>query len=94
MTLRLDGLLDERVSELARERGITRSEVVRDALERVVLKEKRGKALTAYDRMKPWIGSVDSSKYVKGPVTSDDASAQARAIIVEKWEKRGAKRTR
>lgn len=94
MTLRLDGLLDERVSELARERGITRSEVVRDALERVVLKQKRGKALTAYDRMKPWIGCVDSSKHPDAPFDAANHKQEFAAYMDEKMRRRDAKRPR
>ena len=94
ITLRLDGLLEERVSAVARKRGVTRSQVVRDALEKELGREKQGKELSAYDRLKPWIGCIDSSNMPGAPFTSDNASEQARELIVQKWEKRGVKRTR
>lgn len=94
LTLRLDGLLEERVSDMARFKGVSRSELVRDALERTLKEDERLSKLTVYERLKPWIGIIDSSKHPDGPFTSDNASEQAGEIIRQKWEKRRAKRPR
>ena len=94
LTLRLDGLLDERVTSLARSRGVTRSEVVRDALERQLRGEKREKELTAYDRMKPWIGIYDSSKRPDGPFDASKSKEGFAAYVEEKHRRRGARRAR
>lgn len=92
MTVRLDPLRQERLARLAKWRGVAPSEAMRLAIDDFFLQENVVHAKTAYDRLKPWIGSIDSSKHMKGPATSDDASAQARALILEKWDRKNAKR--
>ncbi len=94
LTLRLDGVLDERVAEMARHKGMSRSDLVRDSLERTLKDDERLTKLTVYERLKPWIGMFDSSKHPDGPFTSENASEQVREIIWQKWQKRNEKRTR
>lgn len=91
LSLRLDGLLDERLSKAAKSRGMSRSELVRDALERTLSEDDELK-LTAYERLKPWIGIFDSSKHPEGPLDARDASKQAEQIVWEKWQEQKKRR--
>ena len=56
MTLRLDDQTKLQVGRIARRRGITRSQVVREAIEALVAKDET--PVTAYDLMKDFIGVV------------------------------------
>lgn len=94
ITLRLDEVLEARLSKVARLAGMSVSDVVRESLEETLGRKEELYSLTVYERLKPWIGIYDSSKHPGAPFTSDDASKQARKIIVKKWEKRNARRPR
>jgi hypothetical protein len=94
LTMRLDGLLDERISSKARARGVSRADIVRDALEREFLHAERVRTMTAYERLKPYIGVIDSSKSPGGPFTSEDATGQYQKGIDEKYRRRRAQRPR
>lgn len=90
--MRVSDALAARIEKLAGLRGVPVSHVVRESLERAIEREERLYTMTIYERLKPWIGSVDSGKTAKGPVTSEDASGQVRRMVLEKWRKRAAKR--
>lgn len=92
LTMRVSNVLAARLEKLAKLRGVPVSEVVRKSLEHTAEREERLHRLTIYERLKPWLGSVDSSKTSKGPVTSEDASGQVRKMVLEKWRRRGSKR--
>lgn len=94
LTLRLDGLLEERVSDMARLKGVSRSELVRDALERTLKEDERLSKLTVYERLKPWIGIIDSSKHPDGPFDAADHKKDFGRYVEEKWRRRNAKRPR
>lgn len=93
LTMRVSDALAARIEKLARIQRVPVSHVVRETLERAIEREERVYTMTIYERLKPWIGSLDSSKTAKGPVTSADASGQARRMVLEKWRRRGSKRT-
>lgn len=94
MTLRVDPLRQERLERLMAWKGTTLSDIVRSAIDQEYFRQEYIRSTTHYQRLKPFIGSVDSGKHGKGPFSSDDISKQVGDIIVEKWEKRGAKRPR
>lgn len=90
LTMRLDGLLEERVAAMARKKGVSRSQVVRDALEREFLRDEKRKTMSAYDRLKPWIGIYDSSGHPDGPFDAANAKQEFAAYVEEKWRRRNA----
>lgn len=94
MTVRLDANSQDMLAKLAKWEGLSLSDIVRNAILRTYLREERLRNTTAYERLKPFIGRVNSGLTMKGPVSADGASAQARKLIIEKWEKRNAKRPR
>lgn len=94
ITMRLEESLAARVANVARLRGSSVSDVVRDSLNETLDHQERLYTMTVYERLKPWIGIYDSSKHPGAPFTSDDASKQARATAVKKWERRNARRPR
>jgi predicted DNA-binding protein len=57
ITLRLDGKMRQRVERIARRKGTTTSQVLRDAIENWV--EREDSAGSAYDRFKHLIGVVE-----------------------------------
>lgn len=93
LTMRMDESLDKKITEMAKLRGMSRSELVRDSLERT-LKEDEIYKVTVYERLKPWIGIFDSSKHPDGPFDAKDASKQFGDMVWEKWQRRSAKRPR
>ena len=71
LSVRLDPSLDARLSEESRRRGVTKSEVVKDALERVLgLKSPR-----------QLLDQVRSGKPMRRPVTSTTTGAAFKAKL-------------
>lgn len=60
VTFRVPAALERRVAAYARDRGLSRSDVLRTALDRLLADEERGEAATLRDQLAPWIGVVDS----------------------------------
>jgi hypothetical protein len=94
VTVRLDSLRQERLEQVAAWRKVPPSEALRLAIDNIYIEENGLRAQTAYERLKPFIGCVDSGKYGKGPFSSENISEQVSEIIAEKWEKRRARRPR
>ena len=77
-TVRLDTPTEATLARLAARRGQTKSEVLRDAIAR--LAEEAGEQTTAYQRLQPFIGRVDSG----GRQLSTATGAKVREILQEK----------
>ena len=77
-TVRLDVLTEATLKRLAAQRGQTKSEVLRDAIAR--LAEEEGEPLSAYQRLQPFIGVVDSS----GRRPSTETGRRLREILEER----------
>jgi len=58
-TVRLDTELETTLERLARQRGQTKSDVIRDAIEHLAREQEAGGA-TALERLRPFIGIADS----------------------------------
>jgi len=58
-TVRLDTELETTLERLARQRGQTKSDVIRDAIEHLAREQKTSGA-TALERLRPFIGIADS----------------------------------
>ena len=61
ITFRFDASLAKRIDGTARRLGLTRSDFVRRAVRGLLESAQREETETAYDRLKPWIGSIRSS---------------------------------
>ena len=85
-SVRLDAETQELVRRLAKRRGMTKSEVIREALEEWVDKEKE-KLEKPYDAIRHLIGIVDSG----GQGLSERTGERFRHLLQEK--RRGKKRT-
>ena len=79
--------LERRIDDFARSRGLSRSDVVRDALERFLQEGERTQKSTLYEQLKPWIGIVDS----RGKYPAKDHKKHVASFIDEKHH---ARRTR
>jgi metal-responsive CopG/Arc/MetJ family transcriptional regulator len=83
ITFRFDETLAKRIDGVARRLGLTRSDFVRRAVGGLLESAEREENETAYDRLKPWIGSVRSSgrhdSRNAGDRMTDDLEARARA---------------
>ena len=77
-TVRLDTPTEAALARLAARRGQTKSEVIRDAIAR--LAEQEGEQPSAYQRLQPFIGLVDSG----GRQLSTGTGARVREILQEK----------
>lgn len=58
-TVRLDAHLEATLERLARERGQTRSDVIRDAIEDLARRSERGEP-SALQKLRPFVGVADS----------------------------------
>ncbi len=58
-TVRLDTELETTLERLARQRGQTKSDVIRDAIEHLA-REQEASGGTALERLRPFIGIADS----------------------------------
>ncbi|HEV7515865.1 MAG TPA: ribbon-helix-helix protein, CopG family [Thermoanaerobaculia bacterium] len=77
-TVRLDVPTEAALKRLAARRGQTKSEVIRDAITR--LAEEEGESLSAYHRLEPFIGVIDSG----GQQLSTETGRRFREILEEK----------
>ena len=83
ITFRFDASLAKRINGTARRLGLTRSDFVRRAVTGLLESARREETETAYDRLKPWIGSIrtgvrhDSRN--AGDQMADDLEAKYRA---------------
>jgi Arc/MetJ-type ribon-helix-helix transcriptional regulator len=60
VTFRFPVELERRIDAYARSRGLSRSSVVRSALDRMLTEETESKDMTLSERLAPWIGAIDS----------------------------------
>lgn len=58
-TVRLDTELETTLERLARQRGQTKSDVIRDAIEHLAQEQEAGE-VSALERLRPFVGLVDS----------------------------------
>ncbi len=80
-TVRLDSNLEADLERLAQERGQTKSEVIRDAIERLVhTEDDSAKGGSALQRLKPWAGIADSG----GRQLSRDTGKRFRELLEER----------
>ena len=83
ITFRFDATQAKRIDGAARRLGLTRSDFIRRAVGGLLESAEREETETAYDRLKPWIGSVrtgvrhDSRN--AGDQMADDLEARYRA---------------
>lgn len=80
VTYRFPAELEERIGDLAEQKGMTRSDFVRDALERVVEKEVMNEKKTLLD----WFGKRVGSVHSGGKFPSRDHSKIIREYLVRK----------
>lgn len=76
-TVRLDVPTEAALKRLTARRGQTKSEVIRDAI--ALLAEEEGEQLSAYDRLRPFIGIIDSG----GKQLSTDTGRRFRELLEE-----------
>ena len=83
ITLRFDRTLVKRIDGAARRLGVTRSDFVRRAAGGLLESVEREENETAYDRLKPWIGSVRTGVCLDsrnaGNQMADELEARVRA---------------
>lgn len=84
---RCEGALMRRLDALAKKRGVSRSDFVREAVRAEVAREEAEETMTAYDYLRPWIGSVRS----EGAVSARDAGRQFADYLEEKDRERRAR---
>jgi Arc/MetJ-type ribon-helix-helix transcriptional regulator len=77
-TVRLDVRTEAALKRLTLQRGQTKSEVIRDAIAR--LAEEKGEQVSAYHRLQPFIGVVDSG----GRQLSEKTGEKLSEILEEK----------
>ena len=88
-SLRLDPVTEARIRELVRKTGWSKANVVREAVAQYRADtSKESAAPTTYDRLKPYIGAVQSGGRVQGSV---DTHAKYRTALKRKY---GARRSR
>jgi len=86
-TVRLDPVLEATLERLAEERGQTRSDVLRDAIEHLAHTESGSpEAGSALQRLRPWVGIADSG----GRQLSRDTGKRFRQLLEERRRARGA----
>ena len=81
-TVRLDTPTEAILRRLASRRGQTKSDVIRDAIARLAAEEEE---LSAYDRLRPFIGVVDTG----GLQLSRDTGRRLKDLLAEKQRARG-----
>lgn len=86
LTFRFDHLLAKRIDLTAKRLGLTRSEFVRRAVGRLIQSSENEQSQTAYDILKPWIGSIRSG----GKFDSRNAGDQMADDLVAKYRARNA----
>lgn len=86
VTFRFDASLAKRIDGVARRLGMTRSDFVRRAVGGLLESSEREETETAYDRLKPWIGSISSG----GGFDSRNAGDQMADDLEEKYRARRA----
>lgn len=86
MTFRFDASLAKRIEGAARRLGVTRSDFVRRAVGALLENTEREETETAYDRLKPWIGSIHSG----GGFDSRNAGDQMADYLEAKYRARRA----
>lgn len=83
ITFRFDASLTKRIDGTARKLGLTRSDFIRRAVNGLLESAHREETETAYDRLKPWIGSISSGggfdSRNAGDQMADDLEAKYRA---------------
>ena len=80
LSVRLDEKTKRQLSRYARVRGVSQSEVVRQAIDALLNREGTAKGTTLYERMKDVIGSVHSGRSDLSQNTGD----QFYEILLEK----------
>jgi Arc/MetJ-type ribon-helix-helix transcriptional regulator len=81
-TVRLDVPTEAVLKRLATRRGQTKSEVIRDAIAR--LAEEEGEQLSAFHRLQPFIGLIDSG----GQQLSTETGRRLRQVLEERHRAR------
>ncbi len=81
-TVRLDTPTEAILKRLASRRGQTKSDVIRDAIARLAAEDEE---LSAYDRLRPFIGVVDTG----GSQLSRDTGRRLKELLAEKQRARG-----
>jgi predicted DNA-binding protein len=76
-TVRLDPTTRAALERLAKRRGQTRSEVIRDAIEHLVAEEEQEDTASALERLRPFVGMVDSG----GRQLSRESGRQFRELL-------------
>ncbi|HWM89587.1 MAG TPA: CopG family transcriptional regulator [Thermoanaerobaculia bacterium] len=79
-TVRLDRITEAALKRLSERRGQSKSEVIRDAIAR--LADEEGEQLSAYERLQPFVGIVDSG----GKQLSEGTGKRLRELLAEKRE--------
>lgn len=77
-SVRLDAKTERMVERLARERGITKSAVIRDAIANAAKKQPQEGSMRPYDRVKHLIGSVSGLP----PNLSENTHEKVRQILL------------
>jgi predicted DNA-binding protein len=91
-SFRLDPETEAKIRRLAAKSGKSRSMVVREAVEKYAAEDEEASARgpTAYDRLKPYIGSISSG----GKNHSQNTHEKYRALLKKKFERIRAGRGR
>lgn len=85
--VRCEPALTRRVDALAKKRGVSRSDFVRAAVRAEVAREEAEAAMTAYDRLRPWIGRSGNA----AAFPARDAGRQFADYLEEKDRERRAR---
>lgn len=83
---RCESALMRRLDALAKRKGVSRSDFVRRAVAAQVEREEAEETMTAWERLKPWVGSVSSGG--KPTVSARDAGRQFADFLEEKDRER------
>jgi len=84
-TVRLDTRLEAKLERLAKQRGQSKSDVIRDALERFAEEQETG-GTSALERLRPFVGIADSG----GRQLSEKTGQRFREMLLEKRRARGS----
>lgn len=84
VTFRFEASLAKRIDVMAGKLGLTRSDFVRRAVSGLLESAEKEESETAYDRLKPWIGSIRSS----GKFDSRNAGDQMTDILEAEYRAR------
>lgn len=84
-TVRLDTRLESKLERLAKQRGQSKSDVIRDALE-LFAEEQEAGATSALDRLRPFVGIADGG----GRQLSKKTGERFREMLLEKQRARGS----